>query len=334
MQQLKEETFLDAYRQMLLIRTYEEELQKAYWEGKSSSQSPFDISAGPVPGEMHLSMGQEPSAVGVNMHLRKEDAVFAPHRPHHIAIAKGVDLKRMTAEIFGKETGLGHGKGGHMHLFDPDVRFSCGGIEGATWPQAVGAALAFKMKKQPHVAVAFGGEGAVNQGTFHESLNLASVWKLPVVFMIEDNKWAISVPKKVSTSVERNSDRAGAYNIPGYFVPDNDLEKLYETAGKAIDDARNGKGPSLIEFETYRYAGHFEGDAAGYISDEEKDSLKKKDPIDRIRKKLVSEGLLTEERDAEMHEEVRKQVAEAMEYARSSRYPDPESTLEDVYGGE
>lgn len=333
MQELKNKTLLDAYKQMLLIRNYEEELQKAYWEGKSSKESPFDISAGPVPGEMHLSMGQEPSAVGVNMHLKNEDAVFAPHRPHHIAIAKGVDLNRMTSEIFGKADGLGKGKGGHMHLFDPSVRFSCGGIEGGTWPQAVGAALAFKMTGKPNVAVAFGGEGAVNQGTFHESLNLASVWKLPVVFMIEDNKWAISVPKKVSTSVERNSDRAVAYNMPGHFVADNDLEELYRVAGKAIEDARSGKGPSLIEFETYRYAGHFEGDAAAYISDEEKDAIRKKDPITRVKQKLLSQGLLSEAEDGKIHEEVKKKVADAIGHAKSAKYPEPESVLEGVFGG-
>lgn len=333
MKDFDKDTFVDAYRKMFLIRTYEEELQKAYWEGKASEESPFDISAGPVPGEMHLSMGQEPSAVGVNMHLTKDDAVFAPHRPHHIAIAKGVDLKRMTAEIFGKEEGLGNGKGGHMHLIDPSVRFACGGIEGGTWPQATGAALAFKMKKERNVAVAFGGEGAVNQGTFHESLNLASVWKLPVVFVIEDNKWAISVPKKASTSVEKNSVRAASYNMPGYFVADNDLEELYKVAGKAIDDARNGKGPSLIEFETYRYAGHFEGDAAGYISDAEKDAIKKKDPIELVRKKLVSQGFMTAEQDAGIREEARKRVSDVMQYAKSARYPEPESALLNVYGG-
>lgn len=334
MKDFEKDTFVEAYREMVLIRTYEEELQKAYWEGKASKESPFDISAGAVPGEMHLSMGQEPSAVGVNMHLTKDDAVFAPHRPHHIAIAKGVDLKRMTAEIFGKEGGLGNGKGGHMHLFDPSVKFSCGGIEGATWPQATGAALAFKMRKENNVAIAFGGEGAVNQGTFHESLNLASVWKLPVVFVIEDNKWAISVSKKVSTSVEKNSVRAASYNMPGYFVADNDVEELYQVAGKAIEDARNGKGPSLIEFETYRYAGHFEGDAAAYISDEEKESIRKKDPIERVRNKLLSQGWMSKDQDRKIHEETRKQVSDVMEYAKAAKYPEPESTLLNVYRGE
>lgn len=334
MEELKKEKLVEAYREMLLIRIYEEELQKAYWEGKASKQTPFDISAGPVPGEMHLSMGQEPSAVGVNMHLEKKDAVFAPHRPHHIAIAKGVDLNRMTAEIFGKESGLGKGKGGHMHLFDPGVRFSCGGIEGATWPQAVGAALAFKMLKQPNVAVAYGGEGAVNQGTFHESLNLAAVWKLPVVFLIEDNKWAISVPKKVSTAIPRNSDRAAAYGMPGHYVKDNDVEELYRVAGEAIQNARQGKGPSLIEFETYRYAGHFEGDPAAYISDSEKESIKKKDPIERVRSHLLKEGWMTEDQDRKIGEEVRERVNSALEFARSSPYPKPESTLSGVFAGD
>lgn len=319
---------------MLLIRNYEEDLQKSYWEGKASEKSPFDIAAGPVPGEMHLSMGQEPSAIGVCMHLRKEDAVFATHRPHHIAIAKGVDMNKMTAEIFGKVSGLGKGKGGHMHLFDPSVRFSCGGIEGATWPQAVGAALAFKMRGEPSVAVAFGGEGAVNQGTFHESLNLASVWKLPVVFMIEDNKWAISVPKHVSTAVQRNSDRAAAYNMPGYFVADNDVVELYKAAGMAIERARNGEGPSVIEFETYRYAGHFEGDAQAYRKEDELKDIHVKDPIDRMKKMLMDNGWIDEAKDSEIKDSVRKQLDETFGFARNAAYPEPGSTLEDVFGGD
>lgn len=334
MEELDKEKALKMYKQMLLIRHYEEDLQKAYWEGKSSEKTPFDISAGPVPGEMHLSMGQEPSAVGVNMHLRKEDAVFATHRPHHIAIAKGVDINKMTAEIFGKATGLGKGKGGHMHLFDPDVRFACGGIEGATWPQAVGAALAFKMRGEPNIAIAYGGEGAVNQGTFHESLNLASVWKLPVVFIIEDNKWAISVPKHISTAVQRNSDRAAAYNMPGHFVGDNDVMELYNVAGKAIDRARRGEGPSLIEFETYRYAGHFEGDAQAYRKEDELEAIHAKDPIGRMKKMLMEKGWIDEKHDEEIKNDVRKQLDEVFRFARTSDYPKPETVLHGVFKGD
>jgi len=210
--EISEQVLLSLYRTMYKIRYYEETLGKIYYEGKSPI---FDISAGPIPGELHLSSGQESSAVGVCAHLKPEDAVVGTHRIHHFAIAKGVDLRAMTAEIFGKRTGLSAGKGGHMHLFDPKVNFSCSGIVGASFPQAVGVGIAAKQQGADYIAVAVGGEGAANQGTFHESLNLAALWKLPVIFVIEDNSWAISVPKDKSTSLSRNSERAKAYGIPG-----------------------------------------------------------------------------------------------------------------------
>ncbi len=175
---------LNMYRQMWTIRLFEDALAAAYMEGKTPA---FDIGSGPVPGEMHLAAGQEPVAVGTCAHLRKEDTVVGTHRPHHFAIAKGVDLKKMAAEIFGKETGLGKGKGGHMHLIDPEHKFSCSGIIGASFPPACGAALAAKKMGKDWVAVAFAGDGAANQGSFHESLNLAALWHLPVIFVIEDN---------------------------------------------------------------------------------------------------------------------------------------------------
>lgn len=325
-------TALNMYKQMLIIRHFEEEIQKAYWEGKSTEKIPYIISEGPVPGEMHLSMGQEPTAVGVATHLKKEDVLVSTHRAHHTAIAKGVDIKKMTAEIFGKKTGLGGGKGGHMHLFDPSVRFSCGGIEGGSWPQATGAALAFKMRKEPHVAVAFGGEGAANQGTFHESLNLASLWKLPVVFVVEDNDWAISVHRTKSTSVERNSDRAVAYGIPGVHVSDNDLFAIYEEAGKAIERARNGDGPTLLDIETYRFAAHFEGDPEVYRTKKEVASLKEKDTIKRVRKTLMDKGWLNDKEDENFRNEAEKIVSDAIKFARESPYPEPNETLQGVFG--
>ena len=186
------------YGTMAKARYYEDTMAAAYMEGKTPK---FDIGAGPVPGEMHLAAGQEPCAAGVCVHLHPEDTVTATHRPHHIAIAKGVDLNKMTAEIFGKATGLGGGRGGHMHLFDPKVNFGCSGIIAEGTGPAVGAALAAKMRKTGAVAVAFLGEGAANQGAFHEAVNLAAVWHLPAIFVIEDNAWAISVPKKVSAAL-------------------------------------------------------------------------------------------------------------------------------------
>ena len=252
----------------------------------------FDIGKGLVPGEMHLSAGQEPVAAGVCAHLTADDAVTATHRPHHLAIAHGVDLRRMTAEIFGRETGLGRGRGGHMHLFDPATHFSCSGIIAEGYPPALGQAFAFRRRGSDRVAVAVTGEGAANQGAFHESLNLAALWGLPVVFVVEDNDWGISVPRSASTSVSSNADRAAAYGIPGERVEDNDVEAVYAAAGRAVARARAGRGPSLVEVHTLRMWGHFEGDAQGYRTD--LDGVTR-DPIPRYEQVLRDAGLLDDD---------------------------------------
>jgi TPP-dependent pyruvate/acetoin dehydrogenase alpha subunit len=248
---LSKEQLLSMYRQMRTIRFFEDALAAAYMEGKTPA---FDIGSGPVPGEMHLAAGQEPVAVGTCAHLTKDDTVVGTHRPHHFAIAKGVPLDKMAAEIFGKETGLGRGKGGHMHLIDVEHKFSCSGIIGASFPPALGAALAAKKMGKDWVAVAFAGEGAANQGSFHESLNFASLLHLPVIFIIEDNAWAISVAKSKSTCISDNSQRAAAYGIPGVRVEENDVLAVYEVVGEAVARARRGEGPSLIEVKTDRSA--------------------------------------------------------------------------------
>lgn len=322
---------LEMYRDMVTIRLYEETMAEAYLEGK---QPVFNIAAGPVPGEMHLAAGQEPVAVGVCAHLRNDDAVVGTHRPHHFAIAKGVDLRKMTAEIFGKVTGLGRGKGGHMHLFDPDVHFSCSGIVGAGIPQAVGAALAFKKRNEDHVAVAFFGEGAANQGAFHEGLNLAALWRLPVIFVVEDNSYAISVPKSASTPIATNADRAAAYGIPGVYVDDNDVLAVYETAGEAVARARGGEGPTLIEVKTHRYFGHFQGDPEVYRPKDEVAQLKANDPIKRFREYLVQSSPDSTNPEADivqMETEARQRVEDAFAFARESDYPAPEEALLHVF---
>jgi len=328
MVELSRDVALKMYELMVKIRYFEDTMRKWYWEGKTPI---FDIGAGPIPGEMHLAAGQEPAAVGVMIHLNPSDAVFATHRAHHVAIAKGVDLKRLAAEIFGKRTGLGKGKGGHMHLFDSNVNFGCSGIVGAAFPQAIGAALGYKLQGRNNVAVAYGGDGAANQGTFHEALNLAAIWKLPVVFVIEDNKWAISVPKSKSTAVVRNSDRAVSYGIPGVFIPDNDLFALFEAAKEAVERARRDEGPTLIEIETYRFYGHFEGDPEIYRPKEEVEELRKKDPIIRVRDELMRRGWLSEKEDAEIQARARSEVDEAIKFALDSPYPEPSEALEDVF---
>lgn len=328
MAEILPETALKMYELMLKTRRLAEALRKIYYEGKTPQ---FKLGAGLIWGGLHLPVGQEPTAAGVIIHLRKEDAVFGTHRAMHLAVAKGVDMRRLVAETLGRKTGTNRGKGGHMHWFDATVNFWCAPIVGAIWPHVVGAALAFKMKGRDNVAVVCGGDGASNQGTFHEALNLAAVWKLPAIFVVEDNKWGISMPKGKSTSVARISDRASSYGIPGIFVPDNDLFRIFEAAREAIERARKGFGPTLIEIETYRFYGHFEGDVQHYRSREEIEEIKKKDPIIRVREELMQKGWLTKEEEEKINAKVNAEIEDAIEFARNSPYPDPREALHDVF---
>ena len=311
---------------MVLIRTYEEAIRREYYADKKPA---FDIGAGLVPGEMHLSAGQEPVAAGICAHLRPEDALTATHRPHHLAIAKGVALRPMTAEIFGRLTGLGRGRGGHMHLFDPSTHFSCSGIIAEGLPPALGQAFAFQRQRSDKVAVAVTGEGAANAGAFHESLNLAALWKLPVVFVVEDNDWGISVPRSHSTSVASNADRAASYGIPGVRVKDNSVEDVYAAAGEAVARARSGEGPTLIEVHTLRLWGHFEGDAEAYRPDLER--VPEHDPIPMYRDRLLETGVLTDSQYQVMQASAGEQVEDAIDFAKNSPTPDPLDHLSYVF---
>jgi TPP-dependent pyruvate/acetoin dehydrogenase alpha subunit len=322
------EHLVDMYETMVKIRHFEERIREIYFSDKLPA---FDIAAGLIPGEMHLAAGQEPVAVGVRPHLKPGDAITATHRPHHIAIAQGVDLKKMAAEIFGRSTGLGKGKGGHMHLYSVEPNFGCSGIIAEGMPVAVGAGLAFKRRGTDNVALSFFGEGAANQGAFHESLNLAAIWELPVVFICEDNAYAISVPKTMATAIPDNSDRAAAYGIPGVLVANNDPIAVYEVAGEAISRARSGGGPSLIEVKTDRLWGHFEGDADGYRTDEFKKAMADRDVVVSYGQKLVSEGVLTEPDLETIKERMHGEVEDALSFAESSPYPEPEDALADVF---
>ncbi len=324
MQQLNR---LDLYREMVRIRQYESRILQEYHADKKPA---WDIGAGLIPGEMHLSAGQEPAAVGVCAHLKQGDAITAPHRPHHFALAHGVDMKAMTAEIYGRTTGLCQGKGGHMHLFDPENHFSCSGIIAQGYPVACGQAMAMKRKGTDNVAVAVAGEGAANQGAFHESLNLAAVWNLPVVFVIEDNDWAISVPRSHSTATASNADRAAGYGMPGVRVEENDVEAIFEAAGAAIDRARAGEGPSLLEIHTLRLWGHFEGDAQAYRG-AELDTVDERDPIPRYAAKLVELGELTEDQTESIAAEAAAEVDAAIAFAVDSPIPAPEDALLHVF---
>lgn len=310
---------LDFYKEMVRIRTYESLLQRDYHADKSPA---WDIGAGLIPGEMHLAAGQEPVAVGLCANLVQGDAITAPHRPHHLALAKGVDMKAMTAEIFGRETGLSHGKGGHMHLFDPSQHFSCSGIIGEGMPVAVGQALAFQRKGTDNVAVAVAGEGAANQGAFHESLNLAAMWKLPVIFIIEDNDWAISVARSTATPVKDGSVRAAAYGMPGKRIEGNDVEAIYEACQEAVDRARMGGGPTLLEIHTVRLLGHFEGDAQAYRGDELEEATER-DPIPQYRSRLMSMGVLDDALVEQIQADATAEVEAALDYAKASPEPKP-----------
>jgi pyruvate dehydrogenase E1 component alpha subunit len=316
------------YAAMAKARYYEDTMAAVYMEGKTPK---FDIGSGPVPGEMHLAAGQEPCAAGVCVHLRPDDTVTATHRPHHAAIAKGVDLKKMTAEIFGKKTGLSGGRGGHMHLFDPKVNFACSGIIGQGTGPAVGAALAAKLTGKDSVAVSYVGEGAANQGAFHEAVNLAALWKLPVLFVVEDNSWGISVPKSKSTAISDNSVRAAGYGIPGVHIADNDTLAIFDAAGEAVKRARAGGGPTLIEIETYRYYGHFQGDPEVYRPKGEVAALKAKDPIDRLRKAMIEGGQVSAAEADAVLAKAKAEVDDAFAFARASAYPAPAEALEHVF---
>ncbi len=321
-----DEARVEMFNFMVLSRTYEEAILREYHADKGPG---FDIGKGLIPGEMHLSAGQEPVAAALGAHLRQDDALTATHRPHHVAIAKGVDMKKMTAEIFGRTTGLGKGRGGHMHLFDPDAHFSCSGIIAEGIPPALGQAFAFQRRGTDNIAVAVIGEGAANSGAFHESLNLAALWKLPVVVVIEDNEWGISVPREKSTAVPSNDVRAAAYGIPGVTVEDNDPDAVFEAIGNAVVRARKGEGPSLVEVRTVRMWGHFEGDAQGYRPDAE--TVKERDPIPIYEARLREDGLLDDVAVKQAYADATDQVEEAIEFAKSSPIPEPADALKYVF---
>ncbi|PYI39313.1 pyruvate dehydrogenase (acetyl-transferring) E1 component subunit alpha [Arthrobacter psychrolactophilus] len=316
----------DLLRQMILIRTFEEAILREYHADKGPG---FDIGKGLIPGEMHLAAGQEPVAAGLCAHLETGDGLTATHRPHHLAIAKGMKLRSLAGEIFGRESGLGRGRGGHMHLFDPVTHFSCSGIIAEGFPPALGQAFAFRRAGNNNIAVAVAGEGAANAGAFHESLNLAALWKLPVIFIIEDNDWGISVARSASTSVASNADRAAAYGIPGVRIENNDVEAVHAAVGQAVARARAGDGPSLIEVHTLRLWGHFEGDAQGYRLN--LDTVSEGDPIPAYRGKLLDAGVVTAADIAAMEAEASTQVEDAIEHAKNSPTPNPAEALKYVF---
>src|SRR2546422_2339045 len=270
-QTLDKSQLLRMYEQMETIRVFEERAGKEFASGK-------------VPGFVHLYAGEEAVAVGVCAHLTDDDYITSHHRGHGHCIAKGVSLREMAAELLGREAGACRGKGGSMHIADVNKgMLGANGIVGGGFPLATGAGLTAKHNGRGQVAVCFFGDGAANQGTFHEGLNLAAIWKLPVVFVCENNGFAESTPVSYHCSASDIANRAGAYEIPGIVVDGLDVFAVYEAAGEAVARARRGEGPTLIEAKTYRYYGHFEGDTILYRTKEELDAYRQRDPIGALR---------------------------------------------------
>ena len=313
------EALTGALRRMYLIRKFEEGAEDSYTRGL-------------IHGTMHLSIGQEASAVGACMALSGTDMITSTHRGHGHCIAKGADVGRMFSEFFGKEEGYCHGRGGSMHIADvTEGNLGANGIVAGGIPIATGAALTARQLGTGAVTVCFFGDGANNEGAFHESLNLASVWRLPVVFLCENNKYGMSVSTERSTAVASIADRAGAYAMPGVSVDGNDFSAVAEATERAVARARAGDGPSLIESVTYRWRGHSKSDRNRYRSKEEIESWKAQDPIPRMVEMLVGAGILSHEEAGEIEAGADREIAEAIAAARDGTDPDPAELTRDVY---
>ncbi|WP_019121182.1 thiamine pyrophosphate-dependent dehydrogenase E1 component subunit alpha [Brevibacillus massiliensis] len=308
------------YQKMLEIRKFEDAVHLLFGQGK-------------LPGFVHLYAGEEAIAVGVGAHLDVKDSITSTHRGHGHCIAKGCDLDGMMAEIYGKATGLCKGKGGSMHIADLDKgMLGANGIVGGGFPLACGAALTAKLKKTQSVSACFFGDGANNQGTFHEGINLAAIWKLPVIFVAENNGYAEATPFTYASSCINIADRATAYNIPGVTVDGKNVMEVYRVAEEAVKRARNGEGPTLIECITYRNYGHFEGDAQKYKTETDKQKhAHEQDAIKIFRDYLTEQQLFTEEELTEMEEAVEQSIQKAIRFAEESPYPDASELLTDVY---
>jgi acetoin:2,6-dichlorophenolindophenol oxidoreductase subunit alpha len=309
----------DALRRMYLIRRFEEGAEDAYTRGL-------------IHGTMHLSIGQEASAVGTCMDLRKTDYITSTHRGHGHCIAKGADPKLMFAEFFGKEEGYCRGRGGSMHIADVESgNLGANGIVGGGIPIAVGAALAIRRQKRDDVAVCFFGDGASNEGAFHEALNMAAIWRLPVLFICENNKYGMSVSTERSMAVEHVADRAASYKMPGEIIDGNRIEDVSEAVMRATARARNGEGPTLLECKTYRIRGHSKSDRNRYRTKEEIEEWKARDPIGHFETSLEAFGILNKEEVAAIRAAAEAEIVAAIEYARNGTDPSPTEVTRDVY---
>lgn len=319
MAELTKDKLLWVYERMRLIREFEDRAAELFAAGK-------------IPGFVHLYAGEEAIAVGVCALLSDADFITSTHRGHGHCIAKGVDVNAMMAELHGKASGACNGKGGSMHIADVTKgMLGANGIVGAGGPLACGSALMAAVKGTDQVTICFFGDGAAEQGTMHEAMNLASIWKLPVVFVCENNGYAQTTPAHYHCAAEDIADRATAYNMPGFSVDGTDLFAVYEAAQEAIGRARRGEGPTLVECKAFRYYGHFEGDNLSYFTEEERARNRERDPIDKFRKRVIDRGLLSEEELAEIDTRAKKAVDDAVKFAEEAPYPAPEACFTDVY---
>jgi TPP-dependent pyruvate/acetoin dehydrogenase alpha subunit len=317
---LSKEQRLSLYRTMLVIRRTEEELVKMYAAGK-------------LFGGVHTYIGEEAVAAGVCAHLRADDTVFSTHRGHGHALAKGVTARELCAEVLGRATGCSGGRGGSMHLFKPEIGFmGSSGIVGPSITLAAGSAYAARIFKSDRVSVAFFGDGAANNGSFHEGINLAAAWNLPVIFVCENNLYATEVPYAKATKNQSIASRATAYGLPGVEVDGNDVLAVYEVAGEAVKLARSGKGPTLIECKTYRTRAHSEGMRdAGYRTKEEIEEWKGRDPIKMLKSKILEDGTATQGELDEIDASVKSMAEEATSFALAGPLPDPSTVMDHVY---
>jgi pyruvate dehydrogenase E1 component alpha subunit len=308
-----------ALKRMYLVRFFEEGAEQAYMQGLTY-------------GTMHLSIGQEATAIGATMALRLSDYITSTHRGHGHCIGKGADPRMMFAEFFGKEEGYCHGRGGSMHIADPaSGNLGANGIVGGGIPIAVGAALAAKQQGRDDVAVCFFGDGASNEGSFHESLNMAALWKLPVIFICENNKYGMSVSTARSMAVTQVAQRAAGYAMPGVTVDGNTVEDVAEAVLEAIARARRGDGPSLIECMTYRTRGHSRSDRNRYRSKDEIEEWKGRDPIPRFAAALEAHGIASADDILKLEQDARTDIEAAIAFAMAGTDPLPADVTRDVH---
>ncbi len=314
---------LALYKGMVELREFELKVQELYRDGK-------------LPGFVHLYIGEEAVATGVCAHLKPDDLVYSTHRGHGHALAKGVPGRAVMAELYGRSTGCSGGRGGSMHMYAPEYGFmGTNGIVGGGIPLATGSALSAQLRKSGQVVIAFFGDGAVNSGSFHESINIGAVWNLPVVYVCENNLYATETAFHRATKNTSVASRAAAYGIGGVEVDGNDVMAVYEAAGAAIDKARSNGGPTLIECKTYRTVGHHEGDpGTDYRTKDEVESWKRRCPIKTFRERAVAAGHVQPELFAEIDRAVERWLEDAVEYARTGPDPDPNSVLDYILSEE